>query len=601
VTSTLIFDIEIYRDYFDVAFLNADTGVVRHFELYDGHPFNADVVRAIVEKNLLVTFNGNNFDVPLLSLALGGAKLPQLKSTADKIIKQNMKHWTLGIELIPCDHIDLFEVAPGMASLKIYGGRMHAPKMQDLPFHPDDGIEAGQRAVLREYCGNDLRTTLALYEKLKPQIELRAKMSEQYGIDLRSKSDAQIAEAVIKSEVERLLKRKLPKLDPFGRAGDSFRYTPPAFIEFTSEPMKVALAEVLAAEFVIAANGTVTMPKGLASLKIKIGGSTYRMGMGGIHSSEKSVAHFTDDDFFLVDRDVASYYPAIILNCGLAPESMGRQFTKVYSSIVARRLAAKRIGDTVTADALKITINGSFGKFGSPYSSLYAPTLLIQTTVTGQLALLMLIEMLESEGIPVVSANTDGIVIKCPRACAPMMEFIIWEWESRTGFVTEASYYKAIYSRDVNNYVAIKPDGKYKAKGAYAPVGLQKSPANEISILAAVKFLMDGTPVEDTIAGCRDITKFITVRTVKGGAMKGDVLLGKAVRWYYAAGETGAITYKLNGYTVPRSEGARPLMDLPATFPDNVDHTWYVGEAFAILDEIGADRWSVNATTGAMT
>jgi hypothetical protein len=30
--------------------------------------------------------------------------------------------------------------------------------------------------------------------KFKPQIELRAKMSEEYSIDLRSKSDAQVAE-----------------------------------------------------------------------------------------------------------------------------------------------------------------------------------------------------------------------------------------------------------------------------------------------------------------------------------------------------------------------------------------------------------------------
>ena len=36
--------------------------------------------------------------------------------------------------------------------------------------------------------------------------------------------------------------------------------------------------------------------------------------------------------------------------------------------------------------------------------------MLIQTTVTGQLALLMLIENIELAGFTVVSANTDGIV-----------------------------------------------------------------------------------------------------------------------------------------------------------------------------------------------
>ena len=46
-----------------------------------------------------------------------------------------------------------------------------------------------------------------------------------------------------------------------------------------------------------------------------------------------------------------------------------------------------------TSDTLKICVNGSFGKLGSKFSFLYAPELLIQTTMTGQLALLMLIEM----------------------------------------------------------------------------------------------------------------------------------------------------------------------------------------------------------------
>ena len=47
---------------------------------------------------------------------------------------------------------------------------------------------------------------------------------------------------------------------------------------------------------------------------------------------------------------------------------------------------AKRTGDKVTNEAMKIMINGSFGKFGSKWSVLYSPDLLIQTTVTGQLA-----------------------------------------------------------------------------------------------------------------------------------------------------------------------------------------------------------------------
>jgi len=590
---TLVLDTEVYRDYFLASFLNVDTGNVRHFECHADQALDVRTLQAILGRYRIVTFNGLNFDMPVLSVAMGSGDPAAAKRVANKIILNNMKHWQLGIDLPECDHVDLIEVAPGIASLKIYGGRLHAPKMQDLPIDPDASIEPGQRALLRQYCENDLRTTLALFRKLEPQIALRESMSAQYGVDLRSKSDAQIAEAVIVHEVERRMGRKLVKQDPFRLAGQTFQYRAPGFLEqhYLHNCPRLgfdnAYNAVRTAAFTIGSNGVVTMPKEIAALKIQIGASTYQMGIGGLHSTEKSIAHQADDDHILVDRDVASYYPAIILNCGLKPASMGDHFLSIYRSIRDRRIVAKRTGDKVTADALKLVVNGSFGKFGSPYSKLYSPPLLIQTTVTGQLSLLMLIEQLEAEGIPVVSANTDGIVIKCPRSKVALMEMIVLEWEVATGFDTEATEYAALYSRDVNNYVAIKPDG-VKVKGVYAPAALQKNPTNEIVTTAVINYVQKGVPVEQTIHGCTDITKFVTIRTVKGGAVKDGAYLGKAVRWYYALGELGTINYKVNGYTVPRTEGAKPLMDLPDSFPDDVDFDWYVMEARETLQQIGA-------------
>ena len=116
------------------------------------------------------------------------------------------------------------------------------------------------------------------------------------------------------------------------------------------------------------------------------------MGIGGLHSCEKSQYVVADENTVLRDADVSSYYPSIILQQKLSPKAMGKDFITIYQSIVSRRIEAKHRGDKVTADTLKICVNGSFGKLGSKYSALYAPELLIQTTLTGQLALLMLIE-----------------------------------------------------------------------------------------------------------------------------------------------------------------------------------------------------------------
>ena len=62
--------------------------------------------------------------------------------------------------------------------------------------------------------------------------------------------------------------------------------------------------------------------------------------------------------------------------------------------------------------------------------------------------------------------------------------------------------------------------------------------------------------------------------------------MGKVVRWYYAKNEVGTINYVLSGNTVPRSEGAKPLMDLPVCLPEDLDYKWYINEANEILKEI---------------
>jgi len=178
--------------------------------------------------------------------------------------------------------------------------------------------------------------------------------------------------------------------------------------------MKRVLADIEAYEFIVGEDGYCKAPEALENLQIHIGESVYQMGMGGLHSCEKRAAHIADGTFTLVDRDVTSYYPAIILNCGLYPEHLGEGFLEVYRGLVDRRLTAKRAKNKVVADSLKITINGTFGKLGSKWSALYSPNLLFQVTITGQLGLLMLIEAFELAQIGVVSANTDGVVTKVP-------------------------------------------------------------------------------------------------------------------------------------------------------------------------------------------
>lgn len=354
------------------------------------------------------------------------------------------------------------------------------------------------------------------------------------------------------------------------------------------------LEVVTKSKFVVDENGSIEMPKEIGNFKLKIGSCVYRMGIGGLHSSEKSVAHIADENTLLMDRDVSSFYPRIILNSQLFPKHLGRAFLTVYQSLVTRRLVAKETGDSVTADSLKIAVNGSFGKLGSKWSALYAPDLLIQVTVTGQLSLLLLIEMLELAGIPVVSANTDGVLIKCPVSLETRCAEIVAKWEELTGFLTEECRYKAVYSRDVNNYIAIKHDGKTKTKGSYAEKGsggntvLSKNPENLVCIDAVIAYITLQTPVAATVFGCKDMRRFVTVRNVKGGAVKSAVYVGKTIRWYYSTLMQGEINYNLTGNKVPNSDRAMPLMELSETLPNDLDFNRYIQVANEMLADLGA-------------
>lgn len=603
-----VFDIEIYPNYFLIAFKNIETKNVFFVEWDDqcDDPGKLQFIHWMLTNVTLVSFNGINFDMPVTTLAINGVCTAGLKTAANDIISgawrpQDILRRHKVRKLQGVDHIDLIEVAPLRANLKVYGGRCHTRKMQDLPFPHYKLLSREQKAIVRLYCVNDLDNTIDLYNTLKQALELREVMSSEYGMDLRSKSDAQIAEAVLGDAIMR--RTGTVRIDkPIIPIGTVYRYNVPSFIRFQTPLLQRVLERARAAAYVVAESGAVGMPPELAALEIPIGGSVYRMGIGGLHSSESKVSYFSNSDYQLYDNDVESFYPKIKLILGLYPKHLGHAYLVEYNSIVQRRISAKERGDKVTADSLKITINGAYGKLGSPFSIFYAPDLLIQVTITGQLSLLMLIESLELAHIRVVSANTDGIVVYCHKSQREAMLAIFEDWRNRTGFKTEEKAYRSLHSRDVNSYIALKDDGDVKLKGAYAnpwmdgvknpAERLHKNPANTICIEAAVAYLRDRTPIAETILKCRDIRKFVSVRTVKSGAAKvwGDGridYLGKSLRWYYAAGVTGELVAVNSGNKVPRSDGAMPLPVLPQDFPTDADYNWYIEEAERILRDVG--------------
>tara|TARA_R110000803_G_scaffold46891_4_gene98256 strand:+ start:16638 stop:18446 length:1809 start_codon:yes stop_codon:yes gene_type:complete len=590
----VVLDCEVYPNYFLAAFKNIDNNRVITIEKRGSGPledFEHKKLKSIMIQRTTFGFNSRNYDIPIILAALTKRSTKDIFKLSNFIIESNSPGWkTMDKYSLQkpstFKHFDIQEPAPGVkVSLKLYGGRMHSKKLQDLPIEPGTVLTNTQMDNILLYCINDLDTTIDLYRRLEPEMKLRADMSVQYNQDLMSKADAQIAEAVIKSELQNTGGRKVSRA-PKIASTTTFRYDVPKYINFTTPQLCEALKLIQESRFELDAKGSIQLPDELKKMKIKLGTSTYQLGVGGLHSKEKKQAIIPTENEILADRDVASYYPNIILNLELYPRHLGKRFLDVYKNLVKTRLEAKANKNKVVADSLKVVVNGSFGKLGSQYSVLYSPDLMMAVTLTGQLSLLMLIERLEVAGIRVVSANTDGFVSLIKKDMYKLYDAICFDWELDTNFELEETQYKALYSRDINNYFAITSYGG-KGKGIFTIDPLRKNPQAQICIEAVQNYLINKLPIKQTILECTDITKFLSVRTVNGGAVWRNQYLGRVVRWVFST-DGNQISYKKNGNKVASSDGSRPIMELSSMVSD-IDYQRYINTTIEILNDIGVN------------
>ncbi len=589
-----VLDIEVAPNYVLFSFMDRVTRVSSDIEMVGSQRTMTDeqveLVDTIMRYYTTFGFNSLNYDIPLIMYAMQYIKVEDIYYASQTIVEGKVwKPWevwrNLGIYENPdYDHIDIIRPAPAInTGLKLYGTRLHSHTIRDLPYAYDENLTEAKMTETVEYCHNDLRLTCELYDAIEDRIDLRIRMGQRFDVDFRSKSDAQIAEAILRSELTKKgivvpYSSGVPKPYEVG-------YNPPSFIKFSS-PILIELENLMSNYTYSIEKGSAKLPDEIGKYDLTIGNKKYKVGIGGLHSVDKCECYEADDEYELIDKDVASYYPATIINNRIFPAHLGDDFLEVFKSIVDERLEAKRNKDKLVADSLKIVVNGAYGKFGSQYSFLYSPENMLFVTLTGQLSILMLIERLEMVGIQVVSANTDGFVSRVRKDMIDKYEEVCKQWEADTGYDLEATHYDKIYFRDVNNYIAFKTDGSSKGVGVLREPGLNWNPIADIVRQAVTEFLRDGTDIEDKIRGCDDVTKFCFSRTVNGGAQYNGEYLGKVVRWIHSHRDV-PIFYCKNGHKVPKTSNARPMMVLTDSIPEDLNYEMYIEEARKLLKQVG--------------
>lgn len=581
----------------------------------------------MLSKYTWVGFNSENFDRPILAAAFMGYDPKGIKELAEYIINDRLKSWQtyreFGIDFVDYDHIDLFDVAPGvMTSLKTYMGRMSYPTLIDMPFDHTHDLKPSELPIVEGYCYNDIGGTKALFNILKTEMELRRELSEEHEIDLRSKSDAQIAEAI--------LKKKVGIKNGDKHVPSYVDYTTPDFIITDSPAINEIIDLLNNHRFKINhANGSPEAPEFLAE-PVQINNGTYQMGVGGLHSTHDVNLYLeASDTLCLSDFDAASYYPNIMMKADLIPRlggNKGQLFLEEYQRIYEQRIEAKRSGNKKVANSLKITLNGTFGKLGNIYCSFYSPDLMLAVTITGQLNLLCLIHELEKiKNVHVRSANTDGVLVAYPPAARERVLKVFAKNAKRTGFEYEETAYSKYAAKDVNNYLALKTNGEVKRKGLYAETGLMKNPTMDVCTKLAIDYLKTG---KMDIRQYKDIRDYVEIRNVVGGGVQhtkiklvddweeiepgqwthpgrtkkpekrksrpkprevgvGGKPFGRIARWYMTTESLPPITYVSSGNKVPSTDGAKLCLSLPKSLPKDLNLKWYETEALRILNDLG--------------
>jgi hypothetical protein len=283
-----------------------------------------------------------------------------------------------------------------------------------------------------------------------------------------------------------------------------------------------------------------------------------------------------------------------MINHGMVPAHLPDAFLREFDALRHKRLQAKADGHTDLANGLKIAINSIFGKSKSPYSWLCDPTVGVRTTLLGQLSLLWFIDALaEVEGVSVISANTDGLVLKTRR---DLVEWVKGEMNRAAGEIAMSlswAEYRLIARRDVNNYIAVTAEGKVKAKGSYGydQRDLGRKATNRIVVKAVQAFFFDGTPLADTVRGCTDIREFLNYfKATKAYTIVDDTEYehGQIARWYIGTAGVKLMKRKLvDGKLTQLVEtGAVVVPDLPETFPADVNVDFYVSQAGTLVKAI---------------
>ena len=481
---------------------------------------------------------------------------------------------------------------------------------------------------MMHYNLNDVYIVCEIVRLNPDEIKSRYAVSKTYQVDVLNSSRSKTADTLFEKFYSKFsgLAPEQWKGGKTERTAMSFKKVIFPFIEFKTPALKNLLSELY--------NITIyRTSKDAFSKEVTIGNVTYNLATGGLHSQDRPMELWSTTSFgdyssptggrkyTIYHYDVASYYPSIMADHSVYPEHLNKgAFVGLIKWMRDTRVTVKHsnekvidgIPKDVLALVLKIVINSIYGKFGFEKGSLYDRLAVLRVTVNGQLMLLMLCEALELEGISIISANTDGIMVKVYEDQEDKFNEISDWWREKTKMKADSDIVHCLIARDVNNYIAqfrtIKngvPKLKLEYKGALNPfmyaIDLQKGYDMPIVAQAVSDYFLKGVPIMDTLQSATNILDFCKTQNVgrqfhveETKVINGEVkhiVCQRYVRFYVS--NRGVVIEKVHNDSGARSRlAAGSVVTVLNTLEDkdialrDINFRYYYQECIKIIDPI---------------
>lgn len=513
-----IYDIEVFkkdnlfvfRDYFtkEWTVIHNDLDALRKFYLA-----NRD--------SLFVGYNSHSYDSNVMRAYLQGKNPFHVSKAIIESDDRALVYKMFDTKKTPLFGMDLYQDNRGF-SLKEHSAFMGINiKETEVDFDLDRELTEEEQVLNELYCKNDVLATEKRFEQNIGMLVAKAAIALYFGLDKMalSMTNANLTAELLGAE------------KTSDRGDELDKYELPDGFDIESETIRQAF---MTDEF--EAND-----KGHASISLDVPRRdvTEVLGVGGIHGAKESFIHVGN----FHARDVGSLYPNTMVLFNYLSRNIPEDKRHIYQMLLDERMEAKyskkefteikgvQIPTKLLINGYKLPLNTKYGAMGAEFNKLYDPRMRLLVCITGQMAMWDLLEKIENHAT-IIQSNTDAhYYIPFSDEDEKAIDEIANDWMERTGYTLDDDPFKAIFQKDVNNYLAVTSDGKVKFKGA---IGLTNGLKVSKTIVsnAFINYVVAGKDYKEFINECDELRQFqmitktgytfddTVVRDSKGNEMK---------------------------------------------------------------------------------